>query len=110
MLGIHIIPNAEESSPPKIAGIAPLIMLSDDLFLSGSRCGGIGCGFLRTENGRVVFQVRTESNTVLSFPGAETRDLGLGRGTQGVCPKFELPASTINVACLTPQIDPEPHE
>ena len=59
---------------------------------------------------QVVCQVRTESNTVLSVLGAETRDLGLGRGTQGVCPKFELPTSTINVACLTPQIAPVPHE
>ena len=26
------------------------------------------------------------------------------------CPTFELPASTINVACLAPQTAPVPHE
>ena len=90
-----------------------MIMLRDDLFLCGSRCGEIGCGVLRTENGRVVCQVRTESNAVLSFLGAETRDDVSGtwpRNTRCLTPKFELPASTISVACLAPQIALVPHE
>ena len=89
VLGIHIIPSAEEFSPHHIAGIGPVIMLSDDLFLSGQQ---VWRNRMRIFAHRKMAEasVRSELKAILcvSFLGAETRDLGLGRGTQGVCPNF----------------------